>query len=94
VLVRVEDAGNQLRVVIADTGIGMDAEAMEKIFHRYYRANPDREGSGLGLLIARELVRLHAGDIQVESELGRGSTFTVTLPYSMPGTAVPTAVAS
>ncbi len=71
-----------LCIAIRDTGTGMDDEALERIFHRYYRAHPDREGSGLGLLIARELVRLHGGDITVESALGRGSTFTVVLPLS------------
>ncbi len=71
---------DELRIDVVDTGIGMDEDALERIFHRYYRANPEREGSGLGLLIAREMVRLHGGDIEVESELGKGSRFSVVLP--------------
>jgi hypothetical protein len=55
---------------ISDTGIGMDEEALNRIFHRYYRAHPEREGSGLGLLIARGMVRLHAGDIRVAARVG------------------------
>jgi signal transduction histidine kinase len=69
-----------IRITVSDTGMGIDEDALKRIFHRYYRAHPEREGSGLGLLIAREMVRLHGGDIQVESELGKGSRFTITLP--------------
>jgi signal transduction histidine kinase len=82
-----------LRITISDTGIGMDAEALDRIFHRYYRAHPEREGSGLGLLIARELVRLHAGDIRVESEAGKGSCFIVTLPRESAARSSPIAAA-
>lgn len=71
-----------LSITVADTGIGMDEDALERIFHRYYRAHPELEGSGLGLLIAREMVRLHGGDIQVDSEFGKGSRFTITLPLA------------
>lgn len=80
VSVTLEAEPDCLRIVVADTGVGMDEDALERIFHRYYRANPEREGSGLGLLIAREMVRLNGGDIQVESELGKGSCFVITLP--------------
>jgi two-component system, OmpR family, phosphate regulon sensor histidine kinase PhoR len=78
--VRLEDRDDHVLITIADTGIGMSAEALQRIFHRYYRVDAEREGSGLGLLIARELVRLHGGDITVASELGQGSTFSVRLP--------------
>ena len=78
--VSLEAGPDALRFTISDTGIGMDEEALNRIFHRYYRAHPEREGSGLGLLIAREIVRLHAGDIRVESEPGKGSRFIITLP--------------
>ena len=78
--VRLENLDDHVLIKIEDTGIGMSAEALERIFHRYYRVDAEREGSGLGLLIARELVRLHGGDITVASELGRGSTFSVRLP--------------
>ena len=87
VTVSIEDQIKRVAISIADTGIGMSSDALERIFHRYYRAEPEREGSGLGLLIARELVRLHSGDIKVESELGQGSTFTITLPKVQPESA-------
>jgi signal transduction histidine kinase len=80
--VSIEASDDAVSVVVADTGIGMSEDALQRIFHRYYRADSEREGSGLGLLIARELVRLHGGDIKVESELGRGSRFSIRLPRS------------
>lgn len=73
-----------LIVHVIDTGIGIDPDECERIFDRFYRANDRRiahvTGSGLGLALAREIVRLHAGDIEVESKLDQGSTFTITLP--------------
>ena len=71
-------------VSVSDTGIGISPEARPLIFERMYQA-PDaiddsRKGLGLGLHIARDLVRLHGGRIWVESEPGIGSTFTFTLP--------------
>ncbi len=75
-----------LIVHVIDTGIGIDPEECERIFDRFYRANDRRiahvTGSGLGLALAREIARLHGGDIEVESKLDQGSTFTITLPGS------------
>jgi signal transduction histidine kinase len=73
-----------LRVEVSDTGIGMSDEDRAHVFEKFYRAKDARvakiTGSGLGLAIAREVVRMHGGDITVESELNRGSTFTLVLP--------------
>jgi len=73
-----------LVVEVGDTGIGMSEEDREHAFEKFYRAKDARvakiTGSGLGLAIAREVVRMHGGDITVESELNRGSTFTLALP--------------
>ncbi len=73
-----------LSVSVSDTGIGIDSEEIEKVFDKFYRSKDPQatnvKGSGLGLAIAREVARLHSGDITVESELGKGSTFTLTLP--------------
>ncbi len=85
VTVRVEapEAGG-LVVHVSDTGIGIDPEECERIFDRFYRANDRRiahvTGSGLGLALAREIARLHGGDIEVESKLDQGSEFTITVP--------------
>jgi signal transduction histidine kinase len=71
-------------VTVSDTGPGIPSDKLQSVFHPYYRSptpgESGPEGTGLGLAISRELVRRMAGDIQVESELGRGSTFIVELP--------------
>jgi signal transduction histidine kinase len=74
----------RLTVAVADNGIGIGPEEVERVFEKFYRSsNPQAtqvKGSGLGLPIAREVARLHGGDVTLESQLGRGSTFTLTLP--------------
>jgi signal transduction histidine kinase len=71
-------------VRIKDTGIGIPKEEQEKIFKRFYRMDKSRSretgGVGLGLSIAEWIVHAHRGRIEVDSELNRGSTFTVCLP--------------
>lgn len=75
---------NELRVSIADQGMGMDSHDLKKIFDRFYRSKRAEEsgisGTGIGLSIVHEIIKQHGGRIDVESEVGRGSTFTVTLP--------------
>lgn len=74
----------RLRVGVTDTGIGIKPEDTEKIFEKFYRVDNEEvaaiPGTGLGLAIVKETIRLHGGSIFVESKLGQGSTFTVTLP--------------
>lgn len=70
---------------VGDTGAGVMADEREKIFQPFYRGNTGRrikQGMGLGLTIARELVTAHGGQLDVESEFGKGSTFTVTIPIT------------
>jgi signal transduction histidine kinase len=69
-------------VVVADHGIGIAPEDVERIFHRYEQAISSRAfgGLGLGLYIARQIIEAHGGTIRVESQFGAGSTFTVDLP--------------
>lgn len=72
------------RIQVVDTGVGIDAAELPKIFDRFYRGSRASEarssGSGLGLAIVRSVVDMHAGRIMVESRIGAGTTFTVTLP--------------
>ncbi|MBN1506329.1 MAG: PAS domain-containing sensor histidine kinase [Sedimentisphaerales bacterium] len=74
----------RLSVAVSDTGIGISAEEHERVFEKFYRCNNPLathvKGSGLGLAIARDVARLHGGDITLESEPGKGSTFTLVLP--------------
>ena len=71
-------------LTVRDTGIGIPASQIEKLFDRFHRVEGARgrsfEGSGIGLALVRELVKLHNGDIAVESEEGRGTAFHVTIP--------------
>jgi signal transduction histidine kinase len=84
VRVSARQAGDRVRVEIADHGIGMDAEDQRRAFDRFYRARGGREvrehGSGLGLAIVRDLVEAHGGEVGLSSEPGVGSTFWFTLP--------------
>jgi signal transduction histidine kinase len=83
-----EDAEN-IRVEVSDTGIGVPAEDIDKIFEDFFRAsNVDVKGTGLGLSITRRIVESHGGNISVESpchETNCGSKFTFTLSKSLPG---------
>jgi len=77
---------DHIHIEVIDTGIGISSDDVEKIFDLFYRAKDERvakiTGSGLGLTIAREVIRLHGGDISVQSELNKGSTFTLALPIT------------
>ncbi len=76
----------QVRITIEDTGIGIAAEHQSRVFDKFQRiSGPEYPGTGLGLAIARELARLHGGDLTLESALGLGSRFTVTLPIEGAG---------
>jgi len=73
-----------MTVAVIDDGIGIDESQQERIFDRFCRADDRRiaqvTGSGLGLALARQIARLHGGDITVESEIDKGSTFTLMIP--------------
>jgi two-component system, NtrC family, sensor kinase len=88
VAVRAEPADGVVEVSVSDTGIGIAAGDQEMIFEEFRQAGGDyarrREGTGLGLTLARRFVELHGGKIWVKSEVGRGSTFTFTIPAGKP----------
>jgi len=73
-----------VEISVSDTGEGIPAEDLPHIFERFYRVDKSRAratgGSGLGLTIAKRLVEAHGGTITVQSELGKGSRFSFTLP--------------
>jgi len=77
---------NTIGVSVKDFGIGIDKKDHEKIFERFYRTEGYNEqtypGFGIGLFIAKETVKRHDGSIRVESEKGKGSRFTFTLPLA------------
>lgn len=77
--------GNKVRISIRDRGMGMEPADLKKIFDRFYRSKRAEEsgitGTGIGLSIVNEIVQQHDGRIEVESEVGAGSVFTVILPF-------------
>lgn len=88
VTLAVEATAVSIQFTVADSGIGIPADQMPYLFETFTQVdipqNRTLRGSGLGLPISRDLVRLHGGSIRVESVVGQGSTFTVTLPRLLP----------
>jgi len=84
ILIRSRSDGEKVEVSVTDTGIGIAAENLERIFDPFWqveqRSTRKVGGTGLGLSVSRTLARLVGGDVRVESELGKGSTFGLTLP--------------
>lgn len=76
--------GNRVRISVSDTGPGIAPETMPRLFEQFYTGRTSSShhniGTGLGLTIAKGIVEAHGGDMEVESEIGRGSTFSFTLP--------------
>jgi heavy metal sensor kinase len=84
VVVRLESENGHAKIMVADTGIGIPAEAATHIFDRFYRVDQSRTrtagGTGLGLAISKLIAEAHHGNISLTSQPGNGSTFTVSLP--------------
>src|SRR5581483_9956440 len=106
--VALHERGAHAELVVRDTGIGIDSAELPRLFERFHRVEGVRsrthEGSGIGLAFVQELVRMHGGEIEAASEPGKGSTFTVRVPFgrahlpedrvvAAPATAVPVAAA-
>ena len=83
-MVNIEDLGDDIKISVEDTGIGIDEKYHETIFDRFNQVvDEQREvkgGSGLGLTITKHIINLHNGEIFVESEKGKGTKFTIILP--------------
>ena len=84
IAVLVQSRPEHIAIRVSDTGLGIPKEALPRVFERFYRVKrPGKEikGTGLGLAIVNKIVNAHGGRIDVESELNKGTTFTVLLPY-------------
>jgi signal transduction histidine kinase len=82
-------AGAELELSVADSGVGVESEALSRLFDRFYqvdasrsRAGGEGHGAGLGLAIVKEIVQAHGGKIGVRSQVGHGTTFTIQLPLA------------
>ena len=80
IAIRTWTDGDALFVSVCDNGCGISPENLERIFETFFTTKGAGKGTGLGLAISKEIVKKHNGDITVESEVGKGSTFTVKLP--------------
>lgn len=84
VTLTLKPAGSTVELSVRDTGVGIPEEERERVFERFHRIESARsrtyEGTGIGLSLVQELARLHGGTVRVESTLGSGSTFTVSIP--------------
>lgn len=78
--IEAEITNTELRVEIADNGIGIEEQYLKNIFDMFYRASPEAKGSGLGLYIVQETLEKLNGSIEVESAIGEGTKFTVVIP--------------
>jgi len=82
--VEVARRGDRACVAVTDQGIGIPPAALPRLFSRFYRAsnvNPQQfTGMGVGLYVVKEIVNLHGGEVEVTSQEGEGSTFTICLP--------------
>ena len=85
IAVSLRRVGNMAELRVRDTGVGIPAEALPKLFERFNRVPNVRsrthEGSGIGLALVHELVKLHGGSVRVESTMGKDSTFVISIPF-------------
>lgn len=79
----------EIRIHVKDTGIGIPREDLPKIFNRFYKKHNDIQGAGIGLNLCQNIIHHYGGRIEVDSEEGKGTTFTVILPRKRPSEEVP-----
>lgn len=83
---RVSVTGQQLDITVEDSGVGIAPDELPRVFEKFFRSDDPRvreqQGTGLGLALAQEVIRLHGGQITAESELDKGSTFHIVLPIA------------
>jgi signal transduction histidine kinase len=87
VIVRLRHTDSEIRIEVVDTGIGIPAAFLPLVFDRFRQAHSGKGGTGLGLAIVKSLVEAHDGQVTVESQEGKGTRFTVSLPRGTPSLA-------
>ncbi len=81
VFASLDESGNKVVITVSDSGTGIPKEVAQRIFDPFFTTKDERSGTGLGLAIVYGIVEKHGGTIEVHSEEGKGTTFTITLPY-------------
>jgi DNA-binding response OmpR family regulator len=81
---RKSDDGATFRISVKDNGVGISPEEQQKIFEAFYQSMDNKPGTGIGLSIVKSLVEVHHGRIELQSQLGQGSEFTLVLPLTQP----------
>jgi signal transduction histidine kinase len=91
VMIGARRLGDAVEISVSDNGIGIAASDQEHLFEEFRQLDSatDKHGTGLGLALTKRFVELHGGHIRLESELGKGSVFTLTLPLTRNDQAVP-----
>ncbi len=80
ITISVEKTDEMLHISVADTGLGIAESDLPKVKSKFYKANSTRRGSGIGLAVADEIITMHGGSLDIQSELNVGTTVTITLP--------------
>jgi PAS domain S-box-containing protein len=80
------DGAERVQIAIEDTGIGIEPRALDRIFDAFYTTKERGKGTGLGLLVSQRIINEHGGTLRAQSELGKGSCFTINLPCAEGGT--------
>lgn len=83
VYITIKPENKNYHITVNDTGIGISKEELPQIFKKYHQADRNVRGYGLGLTIVKQIVDAHKGNIEVDSELNKGTTFTITLPLNL-----------
>src|SRR5574344_101844 len=83
IYIRIKNKENHVIIEFEDTGSGIEKDKLTKIFEPFFTTKPVGEGTGLGMSISYEVIKLHNGKIEVESEVGKGTKFTIELPVKM-----------
>ncbi len=80
VAIGVDLVGNKIQVTVTDNGVGISAQDLPRVKTKFFKANQTRRGSGIGLAVADEIITMHGGTLKIDSELGVGTSVTITLP--------------
>ena len=83
VYITIKQENKNYHITVNDTGIGISKEELPQIFKKYHQADRNVRGYGLGLTIVKQIVDAHKGNIEVASEVNKGTTFTITLPLNL-----------